>query len=214
MFAQNLFPNTLPNPRDIARRIASTDPVLAYWLVQAERRLPGYYSLNWTIVTGTTEKPLEQSFKSNLGEDFFVLDIRSTVSRPNFAAGSLFKAQSDYFNALSPGMKIRAQVVGGQPGQKYVFNDYYTSLETFAPNANGQGKSIVCGLDAVLSYSQNVKADLILTREYTNDELPAYVEVTFVGWSLGCQGYFNSMPRAEACAKLGQLQGFEHLKAA
>lgn len=206
-------PSPYPCPMDVAARVVNTDAALAYRLVELslQRRLLGVHTLKFNFTTGNADKPLQGTFPTTLGEDFFVVDIRSTVRRPLYAAGSIYKAQSDYFNALSSGVDlVKTEVVGGTPGRKYVINDDQCALELIAPNANGQGRSVVCGMDAVLDYSQTVKAMAVLTRELAADELPMEVQIAFLGWSLGCQGYFK-MPRHEALGALKGLRDKGHL---
>ena len=204
----SVSPSPFPCPLDVAARVVNTDAALAYRLVEVslQRRLIGAHILKFNFTTGDVDKPLQGTFPTTLGEDFYVVDIRSTVRRPLYAAGSLYKAQSDYFNALSPGVDlVKTEVVGGTPGRKYIINDDQCALELIAPNANAQGKSIICGMDAVLDYTQTIKAMAVLTRPYAADELPLEVQIGFLGWSLGCQGYFK-MPQAEALSALRGLR--------
>lgn len=193
----------LPSLYEIALRVGPDNPQLAATLLSlkgTQKRI-GFQTLKVTIPSGTPGVPYEATFPTTLGEDFYVLDVRSTVQRPNYLAGSAQKAQSDYFNALNPGIDVRMEVVGGLPGRKYLLNDFSAALEIIAPNANGQGKSLICGMDAILEYSQTIKATFVLTRSYGATEIPATVQVSFVGWSLGCAQY-DRMPLDRAIAAL------------
>lgn len=186
-------PTDYGTPMERARRLASVNPRLAYWLARPEmqNKLLGFQTLEKTFDSGTASQPAEASFPTTLGEDFCVVDIRSTVQRPEFATGNIYKAQSDYFNALQSGIWLKMQVVGGAPGRKYMITDQLVPLEVIAPNANSSGKSIICGLNSVLGYSQNVRADITLRRTYQASELPLLMAVSFVGWSLGCMDYMS-----------------------
>lgn len=195
-----------PCPYDVALRNMDRDPALALRMINVwqQRRLLGLHVLKFNFVTGEKDKPVQGTFPTTLGEDFCVVDIRSTVRRPLYAAGSIFKPQSDFYNALSSGVDlVKTEVVGGTPGRKYIINDDQCALEMVAPNANGQGRSVICGLDAVLDYSQTIKSQAVLTRELAGDEIPIEVQVAFLGWSLGCQGYF--MQRGSAIDQLRSL---------
>lgn len=197
-----------PSLHEIVGRVCLDNPQLGAALLRlkgTQKRI-GFQTLKVTIPSGTPGVPYEATFPTTLGEDFYVLDVRSTVQRPNYLAGSAQKAQSDYFNALGPCIDVRMEVVGGVPGRKYLLNDFSAALEIIAPNANGQGKSLICGMDAVLEYSQTVKAQFVLTRSYGATELPLSVQVSFVGWSLGCAQY-DRMPMAEAVAYLAGQGG-------
>jgi len=201
-------------PMEFARRLAPTNPRLAYQLAQVaqKNRLLGLYSVSYNFTAGVVDTPYEATFPSTLGEDFFVVDIRSTVQRPSAFSGNIFKAQSDYYNALQSGIYCKLQVVGGPPGSKYLISDNFVPLETIAPNANGQGKSVICGMDAVLLYSQTVRADLTLRRAYTESELPLNMTIAFLGWSLQCCDYRTSIPLQDAQAYLRGLPEMEDLK--
>jgi len=198
-------------PIDYARRLAPTNPLLAYQLVQVAKRnrLLGSYDLSYRFTSGVVDAPAQATFPTTLGEDFFVVDIRSTVQRPNAFAGSIFKAQSDFYNAMQSGIYVKLQVVGGPPGSKYIINDNFTPLEVIAPNANGQGKSVICGMDATLLYSQTVRADLTLRRAYPESELPLDMTIAFLGWSLQCCDYRNALPPGDAVAYLRGLPEME-----
>ena len=202
--------HTYPTPMEVARKVAVVNPQLAYYLakVGAQQRLIGFQTLSLTIESGTVDSPLEATFPTTLGEDFYVLDIRSTVQRPTAFAGSIFKGQSDFYNAQQSGLYVRMQVVGGLPGRRYVINDQYAPLEIIAPNASSVGNSLIVGLDAVLQYSQSVRADFTLRRAYAPSELPLEVSISFLGWSLGCQD-FSRFDAVEATSFLRGLREFD-----
>ena len=61
-------------------------------------------------------------------------------------------------------------------------------------------------MDAVLEYSQTIKADFVLTRQYEASEIPVVVELSFLGWSLGCEGYYKT-PISEAVLFLAKQNG-------
>ncbi len=206
-------PNSYGTPMQRARMLAVTNPRLAYWLAQddMQNKLLGFQTMEHTFDNGTTAQPAQTSFPTVLGEDFYPVDLRSTVQRPEYAAGNIYKPQSDYFNALQSGIWVKMEVVGGLPGRNYMINQQFTPLEIIAPNANSTSKSIICGLGSVLEYSQNVRTDLTLRRTYQASELPALLGISFVGWSLGCQGYF-SVPLDKACSHLRGLPEMEGLK--
>jgi hypothetical protein len=54
--------------------------------------------------SGATEDQIEARLVENICADLWVCDVRTTVRRPNFAQGSLWKAQSDFFNSLNSGI--------------------------------------------------------------------------------------------------------------
>lgn len=65
----------------------------------------------WTLVnlvarweSGATEQQVESRLVENICADLWVCEVRTTVRRPNFAPGSLWKAQSDWFNSLNSGI--------------------------------------------------------------------------------------------------------------
>lgn len=196
------------SPLRLASELAPTYPQLAYWLAQPRLRsnLLGFHTLEYSFESGAVGQPAEVTFPTTLGEDFYVLDLRSTVQRPNYAAGNIFKAQSDLANAQQSGIWAKLQVVGGAPGSRYLINDTYLPLEIIAPNANSQSQSPICGMNAVLTYSQSVRADLVLRRAYAGGELPAHVAISFVGYSLGCRNY-DSISVDEATSYLRGLPG-------
>jgi hypothetical protein len=72
------------------------------------------YAINtrgWQLVnlvarweSGTADDTIEARLVENICADLWVCSVRTTVRRPLFASGSLWKAQSDYFNSLNSGI--------------------------------------------------------------------------------------------------------------
>lgn len=65
----------------------------------------------WTFInliarweSGTADAQIEARLVEDICQDLWVCSTRYTVRRPNFAAGSLWKAQSDFFNMMNPGI--------------------------------------------------------------------------------------------------------------
>jgi hypothetical protein len=65
----------------------------------------------WTLInlvgrweSGAADATVEARLVENICADMWVCDVRTTVRRPNFALGSLWKAQSDWFNSLNSGI--------------------------------------------------------------------------------------------------------------
>lgn len=200
------------SPLQLAREVAQSDPRLAYQLAQVRSRLLGYHTVQIDFATGITETPVDGAFPTTLGEDFYVVDIRSTVQRPNAFAGNIFKAQSDVFNAQQSGIWVQLQVVGGTPGNKYLINEYLMPLEMIAPPISGSACSAICGTHAVLRYTQNVRIGAVLRRAYPENELPLIMAVTFIGWSLGCTNYESAITAKEAMSQLAGMPEFEDIQ--
>lgn len=194
-----------PDPLDIARQIATSNPRAALWLART-RPMLGIYSMSATIANGATGQPIELALPSMIAEDFFITDLVSEVERPSAFAGSIFKAQSDVNNAMNPGIHAKFQVTGGPAGSKYLINENYAPLQLVAPNVNSGRKSPLCSQNFVLQYAQSLKGSIVLRRTYTQDELPTLVTVAMVGWSLGCQ-QFDGITEVVARAALGDEFG-------
>lgn len=192
-----------PDPLLIARRVFRTDPRLAWALLQ-NRALPAIHSLTVTFTQGATEVPVEGSLDVALGEDFYLLDLRSQVARPTAFDGNIFKAQADLANAKNPNIDVRLQVTGGRAGQRFLINDGFSPLEMVAPNVDSAYRPLVCNNDIVLTASQSLKATMVLRRIYATSELPLRITVAMSGWSLGCQN-FDGLDAA-SCANLAAEQ--------
>lgn len=200
------------SPLQLAREVAPSDPRLAFQLAQVRSRLLGFHTVQIDFATGVVESPVDGAFPTTLGEDFYVVDIRSTVQRPNAFTGNIFKAQSDVFNAQQSGIWVQVQVVGGTPGNKYLVNEYMMPLEMIAPPVAGSTCSAICGTHAVLKYTQNVRIGAVLRRAYPENELPLIMAVTFIGWSLGCTNYESAMSARDAVSNLRGMPEFEDIR--
>lgn len=98
--------------------IAARDVRLAHALIQSGRVNcqpgPGFGVIEergWQMInligrweSGAADPQVEARLVENICADLWVCDVRTTVRRPLFAAGSLWKAQSDFYNSLNPGI--------------------------------------------------------------------------------------------------------------
>ena len=198
----NASMSLLADPLEVAERCITTNPRLSFFLLR-ERPLLGVYGFEIEFASGAEGVAVEGALPSTLGEDFYLHDLRSQVSRPNAFAGNIFKAQSDVHNAMNSNIAVKLQVTGGRPGGRYLINENFGALELIAPNVQSPRPSIVCGRDFVLEYTQSLKASMMLRRTYAQGELPLRVEISLLGFSLGCKAWDNI---TEDAARAGAVE--------
>lgn len=184
------------NLPDFYRSLANINPRAAYFLLRQGNWIKQTYRITFAFTSGAPDVNYAAYLDEPMGEDFLVLDMRSTVRRPNAFAGSVFKAQSDVANAQNSGIDVLLRTQGGNPGAQYVINGSATPLELVAPPiASATVSTQMCGW--VLGHMQTVKAEFILRRTLASDEIPTEVSIIFTGARLGCQMY-NGMSVEQA----------------
>jgi len=171
------------------RSCSQRNPQLAYQLALG-KPVPQQYSLQVEFNNGAPDTILTAQLDTPLGDDLYIFDMRSTVTRPQAFAGSIFKAQSDVFNSQNSGITVRLQVLGGGPGNQYVLNSTQTPLELVAPPVASATTAALTPQEWVLTWGQTIRADFVLGRSYVG-ETPVRVAIVLNGWRLGCQNYDN-----------------------
>lgn len=195
---------------DLARSLLTVHPQVSYFLLTGNP-IPQSYPIWVEFVTGAADRLQTGQLASVMGDDFYVQDIRSQVWRPAAFAGSIFKAQSDVYNAQNTNLSARLRVEGGGMGQQYVVNGDFSPLELIAPPISGPTVSDACGQGFVLTYGQTMKLDVAVKRTLAADELPMRVWVQLRGWRLGCMNFNNMSPgeaRSKAVEALARLPAF------
>jgi hypothetical protein len=184
------------NRRELAAILAEINPRAALAMAYGQA-VPGLYRA--TLVTSASlvaGQVYSADLDEPIGDDFFVTDVRSTVNRPLAFAGSIWKAQSDVYNAQNPNIDVRMQVKGGLSGQGYVINANFTPLELIAPPIAGNTSSpMLCNF--LLGTMQTVTCEFVFNRAPADDENPTRVTISFKGWRVGCTAYLGlSIPQA------------------
>lgn len=103
--------------------------------------------------------------------DLWVRSLKYTVQRPNAFAGSIFKAQSDYFNALNPNINLQLIV---NSYCRYFISPEFTPLENLTERFECD-----CPAGLVFSCGGSIQANFTNLRPLASDEIPTNVVVTF-----------------------------------
>lgn len=94
--------------------------------------------------------------------DLWVRKVTYTVRRPSAFAGSIFKAQSDYFNMLNPNIDFTMTV---KSFCRYVISPTETPLETISNHFE-----CVCPVGFVLGCNASISGQFINKRALASDE--------------------------------------------
>lgn len=127
-------------------------------------------------VVGTwTDVAANQGIEGDSGgiieSDLWLRSIKHTVQRPNAFAGSILKAQSDYYNALNP--NINLQLIINSSPCNYLISPDYTPLENL-----GERFECDCPAGMVLACGASIQANYTNLRALAADENPTIATVT------------------------------------
>lgn len=131
--------------------------------------------------TSTEPKSIPAQFGSLITRDLWIRRITYTVRRPNAFAGSIFKAQSDVFNAKNPNVDFTLTV---KSFTDYVIASTPTPLETLELVFE-----CVCPIGFVLGCAATIEAEFTLRRALAADEVP--YEVCIVFWAITLPRSYN-----------------------
>jgi len=183
--------------------IAYRDPRIAYMLLAGPRMQLQVLTASASFPSGSTVDgtPIPATLDQQLPEEFYVVDLAYQVATPNANAGSLFKGQQDYYNALSPGIDAQIQVTAGIGGVPYVVNDEFAPIEGLARHTDqAEGGSCSWANGWPLGLSSTVLFKLVLTRAYTAAELPCNVTFFLRSHYMACAS--SQISRVDAVAGL------------
>lgn len=207
-----LVPEVQPREVFSLGQIARANPRLAYTLLKGqvgEVDSGGniWITGGWEVfdVPATwTSAAANQMIQGDTGGivevEMWILDVKYTVQRPNAFAGSVLKAQSDFYNSLNP--NIDAQVI---------INSYcrYVISQQFTPIENLRERFDKCCFmpGIILSCSGSIEANFTNIRALAADEIPTIVTLTFSGIRLppGLYGSCSYNPAIEFLRKEGIL---------
>lgn len=147
----------------------------------------------WTLVnliarweSGASDDTIESRLTENICADMWVCDVRTTVRRPNYAQGSLWKGQADYFNSLNSGIDFT--LVTKNNCYDLAISPDPTPLD----NVRGVFRNS-CPFGLVLTCGANFDAWFTYTRSLTESGvLPMEAIVTFSGIRLRTGSYLGS----------------------
>lgn len=129
--------------------------------------------------------------------DLWVREVKYTVRRPHAFAGSVFKAQSDYYNAKNPNIDFQLTV-----------NSYcrYLISPDFSPLENIESVfQRVTPIGLVLRCSANIVARFTNLRALADDENPTEAIITFHGVRLPSD-YYGRCNAEQSRAMLRELR--------
>lgn len=158
-------------------------------------------SATWTA-TGQDQAPKKLQFEEQVTNDFFPTAVVYDVERPNYAVGSIDKPESDFYNALRPGINVRVSFEGGFDGDQFPVNIKGTPIQNVMSQAQQNGPlKDVFARGFVLEYNQQALIEAYLTRTLAETETPYTLRVTFHGIRLACRALGGLNP-IQAIAKL------------
>jgi hypothetical protein len=160
-------PNFMPTPEDI-RSIALINPQLAYMILNGAGLFSTQYEISVTYETVTVDQVLHGQLTERLYNPTWVKEIGYTVRRPDFAEGSVFKAQSDYYTTMQPSVDVRVNITGSNR-LNVPMPQGFIPLEQLPKLA--QDKLWTLPEDA------NVEIDFQLRRTLADTEVPYEVDV-------------------------------------
>lgn len=197
--------------------IALQDWRLAGTLLKASKMQGSQYGLGhgqiitaataWTIYnlkarweSTTADKQVKAQITGTVETDTWIRRVTYTVRRPNFAAGSIWKAQSDYFNRLNPNIDVEQFLVKG-------FCNYFISPEA-TPLENIEAVfECVCPAGLVLTCDASIMAFFRNLRAFTSDEVPVEVIISLHGTRLP-KGLYTNCDYADVYAALLEADVF------
>lgn len=162
--------------------VAQHDPRLAAALLQA----PGMVGEGGTIwATGgwelldvdatfndvTANQSVSGDSSGIVETDLWVRSLKYTVERPLAFAGSIFKAQSDYFNSLNPNITLQLIV---NSYCRYFISPDFTPLQNIIESFECD-----CPAGLVFSCGGSIDATFSNRRALAADEVPTIVTLTF-----------------------------------
>lgn len=180
-FHAQALPSSIAGPMTLGM-VAECNPKLAYALLESGRAPGGWVDTGgWEIinVTGsfndtTADQCVPGIFEGLVEVDFWVQKVSYTVQRPNAFAGSIFKAQSDVYNALNPNIMFKLII---KNWCEYVISPDPTPLENIVMAfCNPTGLILRC--------SAGISAEFCLTRALAADEIPTRPIITLHGLRL------------------------------
>lgn len=143
----------------------------------------------WTLINliarweaGASDSQVEARLTENICADLWVCDVRTTVWRPNWNLGSLWKAQGDYYNSLNSGIEFT--LITKNNCYDLAISPDPTPLD----NVRGVFRNS-CPFGIMLTCGANFDSFFNYTRSLTEDGvLPMEAIVTFSGIRLrtGC----------------------------
>jgi hypothetical protein len=182
-------PPPMPDLTDkgVLGRIACQDPRLAYALATPIVRPDliggnlaqcGQWGLEIIPVTvtweaGTADQFLRGRQNGIVETDLWIRYIYTTVERPNAFAGSLFKSQSDYFNAQQPNVDVTLDIKS--------YCRYQIAISPFPLQLLSGAFECACPIGLVLGCAAQIEATFQNRRALAADEVPMRATVALWG---------------------------------
>lgn len=188
--------------------IAACDAKLA-WTLREMGRAPGGWvdtggweliplSASWT--DGAANQNIDADTQGIVEAELWVREVTYTVRRPNAFAGSVLKAQSDFFNSLQPNIDFKLQI---KSYCNYLIATQPVPLETIRAVF-----STCCPAGLVLRCGSSIEASFTNLRAFADGELPVDVAVVLHAIRLPTNLY-GLCTEEQARALLVEL-GLEH----
>lgn len=158
------------------------DPRLA-WLLLSCGRGNCIAPSGWEILnllgrwdSGAANTAVEAHLSDRLDTDLWVRRVTYTVRRPNFAEGSIFKGQSDYYNQKNPNITFEMQIKS--------FCNYFIAQDPTPLENICASFECVCPAGLVLRCNSQIRVRYVNLRDFTETEIPTEAIISLHGVTL------------------------------
>lgn len=186
--------------------IGQFDPNLAMTLLQCGKiDSSGYADIGgWEMIslvgrwTSTAaDQNVEGQINGVVTSDMWIRKVMYTVRRPLAFPGSVFKAQSDYYNAKNPNIDFQLTI---NSYARYLISPEFSPLENIET-----AFECVCPVGLVLRCSASIKALFTNLRAFAADENPTEAIITMHGTRLPSE-YYGTCNAEQSRAVLRELK--------
>jgi hypothetical protein len=179
------MPNEVVAVTDEIRKLAISNPKLAFMLTRGQPLEPRMYNVEIQFDTTAANQTIRNSqMDDKMFQMFWVQYMLYTIRRPSYNAGVFGAREQDEYCKLNPYISVDISIVG-KGGPRHMTEGMVPLENIASPSSAPNPKA----LDWVLVEDQNISIDALNTRAFDAEgETPYVVDITLVGKELsGCQ---------------------------
>ncbi len=172
-----------------AQEIAASNPILAWAMLLGGDQIPQVFKLSARLVSGAIDETVNGSTRTDSDDDgfcsdFVIVGCKFQIRQNNAFAGSIWKAQFDYFNAKNSGIDVRMTI---DQCPKFDIVPNPTAIELVAQAADATEDEFQFPYGFVAPRCSSVHAFFTNTRGFPAQGYgPVDIIMGFKGFSLGC----------------------------
>lgn len=171
-----------------AEAIAPSNPALAWAMLLAGDQIPQIFKLSARFVSGAIDEQVNGSTRTDTDDegfcsDFIIVGCKFQIRRNNAFPGSIWKAQSDYFNAKNSGIDVLMKI---DQCPKFDIVPNTMPIELVAQAADAEEGEMQFPYGFVAPKCSSIHAFFTNTRGFPPQDGPVDVITGFKGFSLGC----------------------------